>query len=40
MLIQERDLKDVEIKDLKVVTKKQPTEAELKELMFAWRDLC
>ena len=37
MLIQERDLKDVEIKDLKVVTKKQPTEAELKELMFAWK---
>ena len=37
MLIQERDLKDVAVSDLKVVTKKEPTSEELKELMFAWK---
>ena len=37
MLIQDRDLKDVAMADLKVVTKKQPTQEELKELMFAWK---
>lgn len=37
LLIQERDLKDVDFSDLKVVSKKQPSEEELKELMFAWK---
>lgn len=37
LLIQERDIKDVKIEELKVVTTKQPTAEDLKELMFAWK---
>jgi phosphoribosylaminoimidazolecarboxamide formyltransferase/IMP cyclohydrolase len=37
LLIQERDFGMVEAEDLKVVTKRQPTEAELKDLMFTWK---
>ncbi len=37
LLIQERDIKDVAAEELKVVTKKQPSAHELKELMFAWK---
>ncbi|BDU50552.1 bifunctional phosphoribosylaminoimidazolecarboxamide formyltransferase/IMP cyclohydrolase [Haliovirga abyssi] len=37
LLVQERDLKDITIDDLKVVTEKQPTKEELEELMFAWK---
>ncbi|HSH93894.1 MAG TPA: bifunctional phosphoribosylaminoimidazolecarboxamide formyltransferase/IMP cyclohydrolase [Roseimicrobium sp.] len=36
-LLQERDLKRVTAADLKVVTKRQPTEAELKAMLFGWR---
>ena len=37
LLIQERDFGMVEAEDLQVVTKRQPTEAELKDLMFTWK---
>ena len=37
LLVQERDTKMVDIADLKCVTKRQPTEEELKSLMFAWK---
>ena len=37
LLIQERDFGMVEMEDLTVVTKRQPTEAELKDLMFTWK---
>ena len=37
LLIQERDTKMVGIDELKCVTKRQPTEEELKSLMFAWK---
>jgi phosphoribosylaminoimidazolecarboxamide formyltransferase / IMP cyclohydrolase len=36
-LLQERDLKTVTAADLKIVTKRQPTEAELKAMLFGWR---
>jgi phosphoribosylaminoimidazolecarboxamide formyltransferase / IMP cyclohydrolase len=36
-LMQERDLKITTAADLKVVTKRQPTEAELKAMLFGWR---
>jgi phosphoribosylaminoimidazolecarboxamide formyltransferase/IMP cyclohydrolase len=36
-LLQERDLKVVTQADLKVVTKRQPTEAELRAMLFGWR---
>ncbi len=36
-LLQERDLKITRAADLKVVTKRQPTEAELKAMLFGWR---
>ncbi len=36
-LLQERDLKAVTAADLKVVTKRQPTEAELRAMLFGWR---
>ncbi|HXI73668.1 MAG TPA: bifunctional phosphoribosylaminoimidazolecarboxamide formyltransferase/IMP cyclohydrolase [Verrucomicrobiae bacterium] len=36
-LLQERDLKIVTRADLKVVTKRQPTEAELQAMLFGWR---
>ncbi|TLU86169.1 MAG: bifunctional phosphoribosylaminoimidazolecarboxamide formyltransferase/IMP cyclohydrolase [Chlorobium sp.] len=37
MLVQERDTKSVAKEDLKVVTKRLPTEAELSNLLFAWK---
>ena len=36
-LLQERDLKKVGRADLKVVTKRQPTEGEWRAMMFGWR---
>jgi len=36
-LLQERDLKIVTRADLKVVTKRQPTEAEFQAMLFGWR---
>jgi len=36
-LMQERDLKIVTCADLKIVTKRQPTEAELNAMLFGWR---
>ena len=36
-LLQERDLKGVSRAELKIVTKRQPTEAELKAMLFGWR---
>ncbi|EEF59875.1 bifunctional phosphoribosylaminoimidazolecarboxamide formyltransferase/IMP cyclohydrolase [Pedosphaera parvula] len=36
-LLQERDLKITTAADLKVVTKRQPTEAELQAMLFGWR---
>jgi phosphoribosylaminoimidazolecarboxamide formyltransferase/IMP cyclohydrolase len=37
LLIQERDFGMVDMEDLKVVTKVQPTEAQLRDLMFCWK---
>ncbi len=37
MLVQGPDAKNVAASELKVVTKKAPTEAQLRDLMFAWR---
>lgn len=37
ILVQERDLKTVAVTDLKIVTKRQPTEAELNAMLFGWR---
>jgi phosphoribosylaminoimidazolecarboxamide formyltransferase/IMP cyclohydrolase len=37
MLVQERDSKIVAKEDLTVVTKRQPTEEEVADMMFAWR---
>jgi len=36
-LLQERDLKTVVAKDLKVVTKRRPTRGELQAMLFGWR---
>jgi phosphoribosylaminoimidazolecarboxamide formyltransferase/IMP cyclohydrolase len=36
-LLQQRDLKRVDVEDLKVVTRRQPTEAELSSMLFGWR---
>jgi phosphoribosylaminoimidazolecarboxamide formyltransferase/IMP cyclohydrolase len=36
-LMQERDLKPITAADLKVVTRRQPTEAELQGMFFGWR---
>jgi phosphoribosylaminoimidazolecarboxamide formyltransferase/IMP cyclohydrolase len=36
-LLQERDLKQVSAADLKVVTRRKPTESELEALFFGWR---
>ena len=36
-LLQERDLKLTRIPDLKVVTRRQPSEAELQTMLFGWR---
>ena len=37
ILVQDDDLKGVRIEDLKCVTKRQPSEDEIKDLMFAWK---
>lgn len=37
LLVQERDLGQVVAADIKVVTKRAPTEQEMQDLMFAWR---
>ncbi len=37
LLIQTRDTGSVEAKDLKIVTRRKPTHAELADLLFAWR---
>ncbi|MEK7991218.1 MAG: bifunctional phosphoribosylaminoimidazolecarboxamide formyltransferase/IMP cyclohydrolase [Thiotrichaceae bacterium] len=37
LLVQERDMGMVGFDDLKVVTERQPTEQELKDLLFAWK---
>jgi len=36
-LMQQRDLKVTRAADLKVVTKRQPTESELRAMLFGWR---
>jgi phosphoribosylaminoimidazolecarboxamide formyltransferase / IMP cyclohydrolase len=36
-LLQQRDLKMTTASDLKIVTKRQPTETELKAMLFGWR---
>lgn len=36
-LVQERDLKTITARDLKIVTKRTPTEAELEAMLFGWR---
>jgi phosphoribosylaminoimidazolecarboxamide formyltransferase / IMP cyclohydrolase len=37
LLVQDRDLGKITAADLKVVTKRAPTEQELKDLLFAWK---
>ncbi|HHT7855087.1 bifunctional phosphoribosylaminoimidazolecarboxamide formyltransferase/IMP cyclohydrolase [Pasteurella multocida] len=37
LLVQEADLGTVDLADLKVVSKRQPTEQELKDLLFCWK---
>ena len=37
LLVQDRDLGMVNLRDLKVVSKRQPTEKELEELLFCWK---
>lgn len=37
LLVQSSDSKNVEIKDFNVVSKRQPTPAELNDMLFAWR---
>lgn len=37
LLAQSRDTGRVELQDLKIVTRRQPTEQELKDLLFAWQ---
>ena len=39
VLAQDADVKTINKEDLKVVTKKQPTEAELSDMLFAWKVL-
>ena len=36
-LLQQRDLKTTAVADLKIVTKRQPTESELRAMLFGWR---
>jgi len=36
-LVQELDLKDLNLNDLKIVTKRKPTKEELEKLLFAWK---
>jgi len=37
VLVQERDLTTITARDLKIVTKRKPSEAELNAMMFGWR---
>ncbi len=37
LLVQDKDTKKLDIKDLKYVTKKKPSKAELDSLLFAWK---
>ncbi|CAN5155717.1 bifunctional phosphoribosylaminoimidazolecarboxamide formyltransferase/IMP cyclohydrolase [soil metagenome] len=37
LLVQSPDSKNVELAELKIVSKKQPTQQQLQDLMFAWR---
>ena len=37
LLVQDRDLGMVKVSDLKVVSKRQPTDHEMSDLMFAWK---
>ena len=37
LLVQERDTAMISVKDLRTVTQREPTEAELADLMFAWK---
>lgn len=37
LLVQDSDLGEITAADLQVVTKKQPTEAQLKDLLFCWK---
>ena len=37
ILVQDDDLKSVRVEDLKCVTKRKPSENEIKDLMFAWK---
>lgn len=36
-LVQDRDLKELKVEDLKIVSKKKPNKEELEELLFAWK---
>lgn len=36
LLVQDRDIHEISRDDLKIVSKRQPTEEELRDLMFAW----
>ncbi|MET3291764.1 UNVERIFIED_CONTAM: AICAR transformylase/IMP cyclohydrolase PurH [Brevibacillus sp. OAP136] len=36
-LVQDFDTKQIEVTDLKVATERQPSEEELKQLLFAWK---
>jgi phosphoribosylaminoimidazolecarboxamide formyltransferase/IMP cyclohydrolase len=38
-LVQERDLQSISVDDLEVVTEREPTEAELETMVFAWQTL-
>jgi len=37
MLVQDRDLGLITASDLKIVTKRQPTETEIRDLLFTWK---
>ena len=37
ILVQDDDLKSISVEDLKCVTKRRPSENEIKDLMFAWK---
>ncbi|MBA7528124.1 Bifunctional purine biosynthesis protein PurH [subsurface metagenome] len=36
-MVQDRNIKEITIKDLKVVTKRKPNKEELEELLFTWK---
>ncbi|CAG7856982.1 phosphoribosylaminoimidazolecarboxamide formyltransferase / IMP cyclohydrolase [biofilm metagenome] len=37
LLVQDKDLRDARVSDLEVVSKRTPTEQELKDMLFAWK---